>query len=97
MEKKKVEEAAVPQSDKKIELTKEQMHELITQLANENNQLKKQCQELYIAGTIKRLELMLTIVGSSYNFSAAFKKKCSKEIEELMFPKEDTNVEKKGH
>lgn len=85
---KKIEEVAKPQSEK-VELTNEQMHELITQLANENNQLKKQCQDLYIAGTIKRLELLISIINSTYNFSAAFKKKCAKEIEEIMFVKED--------
>lgn len=83
---KKNEEVVKPQSEK-VELTNEQMHELITQLANENTQLKKQCQDLYIAGTIKRLELLINIVNSAYNFSASLKKKCAKEIEDIMFPK----------
>lgn len=89
---KKNEEVVKPQSEK-VELTNEQMHELITQLANENNQLKKQCQDLYIAGTIKRLELLINIVNSTYSFSAALKKKCAKEIEDIMFPKEEKKKE----
>lgn len=89
MEKKMKVDEPVPQSDgNNVELTNEQMHSLIAQLANENEQLKAQCRDLYIACNTKRLEFLLNVVNSGYGFSGAFKKKCAKEIEEMMFPKE---------
>lgn len=84
------------ENKEKKKLTYEQLNEVANQLVQENMELKKKCQELYMADTIKRLEFLFKVVESTYPFSAEFRDTCAKEIIELMTPVQENKDDKES-
>lgn len=84
------------ENKEKKKLNYEQLNEIANQLMQENIKLKQKCQELYMADTIKRLELLFKVIESIYPFNAEFRNTCANEIVELMTPvQEEENKESK--